>query len=108
MAAPRSPVAVSWPSSRTVEGKDLAKTIFALSALRATDLEKEKVGIRKITLSQRERVVRLAEKKFQRESLKLFVKWYDDKRVKDVVESRASNSEKIEQLGQQIFGEDWE
>lgn len=92
----------------TATGPDLTKAVFALSALRATDLDKEKIGIRRDTLKQRDRVVTLHEKKFQRDSLKLFLKWAEDKRARDVLESRASNSEKIEQLGQIMFGEDWE
>jgi hypothetical protein len=36
-----------------------------------------------------------------------FLKWYEDKRAKDIVESRASNSDKLELLGQTMFGKDW-
>lgn len=89
-------------------GKELADAIYALSALRAGDLDKQRIGLAGQRLEQRERIVRLAEKKFQRDTCALFLKWAKDDRAKKIIESRASNSEKIEQLGQAIFGEDWE
>ncbi|ODU24543.1 MAG: hypothetical protein ABS95_01760 [Verrucomicrobia bacterium SCN 57-15] len=49
----------------------------------------------------------LARQKFQRETCKLFIQWSEDQRAKSIAESGASNAEKIEQLGQLMFGEDW-
>ena len=45
--------------------------------------------------------------KFQRDTCKLFLAWFADKRATDVAAGAASNSEKIEQLGSLMFGEDW-
>jgi hypothetical protein len=89
-------------------GKDLANAIYALTALRSTDQEKEKIAIRRETLKQRDQVITLAQKKFQRDTCALFLKWSKDKRAQDVVESRSNNAEKIESLGKLVFGEDWE
>ena len=37
-----------------------------------------------------------------------FLKWFADKRAREIVEGSGSNAEKIERLGQAMFGEDWE
>jgi hypothetical protein len=52
-------------------------------------------------------VLELNRQKFQRDTCELFLKWFEDKRAKEVLSSSASNSDKIEQLGQLMFGEDW-
>ena len=92
----------------TASGEDLAFKILALAKLRTTDQNKEILALRRKALDQRDEVIALAKKKFQRQTPELFLKWYDDKRVKDIVESRASNSEKLEQLGQTLFGDEWQ
>lgn len=53
------------------------------------------------------RAIALKEEKFRRDTAELFVKWFDDKRAQDILAGRATNSEKIEALGQLMFGEDW-
>lgn len=50
----------------------------------------------------------LAERKFQRQTCELFLKWYADKRAVDVVENTGlSSDQKTDLLGQIMFGEDW-
>jgi len=50
----------------------------------------------------------LQRRRFQRESCELFVKWYEDTRVAEIAGAKGLGSaEKVEQLGQIIFGEDW-
>ena len=82
--------------------------VESVALLRKGDHEalKRKQAAELIGLKRKE--IALDEKRFQRTTCELFIKWYDDKKVKEVVESRATNSEKIEKLGQAIFGEDWE
>jgi len=87
---------------------DLDKLIKSITLLRLGDSEKAKLDIRRQVLAQRDQVIDLQRKRFQRQTCELFLKWYDSKKARDVIESRASNSEKIEKLGQAIFGEDWE
>jgi len=86
---------------------DLDPLIKSLTLLRLGDTEKAKIELRKRNLDQRDQVIDLHRKKFQRETAELFLKWYDSKKAKEIVESRGSNAEKIEALGQHIFGEDW-
>jgi hypothetical protein len=45
--------------------------------------------------------------KFQRETCELFVKWFADKQAAKIASSSASNADKIEKLGELMFGEDW-
>lgn len=52
--------------------------------------------------------LKLEEAKFQRETCELFLKWFEDKRAREVAASGASHSEKIAALGQLVFGESWE
>lgn len=59
-------------------------------------------------LDQGERRLALDNKKFMRETCALYLKWHDDQRAKEIAASSGTNSEKIERLGQTMFGEDWE
>lgn len=49
----------------------------------------------------------LDRQKFQRETAELFVKWHADKEAQEILRSTGSNTEKIERLGQIMFGDDW-
>jgi hypothetical protein len=55
---------------------------------------------------QRDRLA-LDRQRFRRQTCELFIQWFEDQRAKDVLEGEWSNAEKIEQLGRQMFGEDW-
>lgn len=57
--------------------------------------------------AQAERALLVQEAKFRRETCELFLKWSADAKAREVLSSGASNAEKIERLGQQMFGEDW-
>ncbi len=63
------------------------------------------MNARKQTMEQQ--ALDLEEKKFQRLTCELFLKWYGDKKVKDIIAGDDSNDSKTEQLGQRLFGEDW-
>ena len=49
----------------------------------------------------------LEEKKFRRETCQLFLQWAADQRAREIAAGAGSNSEKIERLGQLMFGEAW-
>lgn len=70
------------------------------------------MALAKIEAGDRDRELKaqqlaLDEKRFQRETCELFVKWAADDKARGIVGSAASNAEKIEQLGQLMFGEGW-
>jgi hypothetical protein len=58
-------------------------------------------------LQTRQGALELLRSKFQRETCELFLKWFANKAAKDIATSSAPAAEKIELLGQQMFGEDW-
>jgi hypothetical protein len=57
--------------------------------------------------SVRSKALVLARQRFQRDTAELFLQWSEDQRAKDVVGSGASQAEKIERLGQLMFGAEW-
>ncbi|MHC1762911.1 MAG: hypothetical protein AB9869_01205 [Verrucomicrobiia bacterium] len=50
----------------------------------------------------------LAQAKYQRETCETFIKWVADEQAKAIATGSQSNTEKIERLGQLMFGEDWQ
>jgi len=49
--------------------------------------------------------LRIEEQRFQRETCELFLKWVADRRASEIVEGKATNADKIEQLRQLMFGD---
>ncbi len=70
------------------------KSLFSL-VLKAKDQE------------QSEKELALAEKTFRLKFIEGFMKWLSDKRASDIASSTMDNSQKIDQLGQLMFGPDW-
>jgi hypothetical protein len=50
----------------------------------------------------------LSQQKFQRETIAMFLKWWEDKRAMEIASSSAATADKTEQLGKHIFGDLWE
>lgn len=101
-------------ASITGMAEALAGLSESLTALRTGDQNNrrlrqndEKLEILRKRLAQTEEALQLAQKKFQRSSCELFVKWFDDQRVKGILAGAEANDIKTEKLGQVIFGEDW-
>jgi hypothetical protein len=49
----------------------------------------------------------LDRRRFQRETCELFLKWAEDQQARAIAAGGQTNSEKIERLGQLMFGDDW-
>jgi len=78
------------------------------SAAFAGELEKAKFELKKEAEARAREALRLQREKFQRETCELFVKWAQDKRAKQIANSKGIGSqEKVEKLGKLIFKEDW-
>lgn len=86
---------------------DLIKTSYAIAALKGAVISSQKAGIDQDKLEIEREKFRLAEAKFQRDTCELFLKWYKNNIVSQILESDTPHDEKIEQLGMQLFGEDW-
>lgn len=83
----------------------LGDVVTALVALRRAEIAQRKVDQNTVVLSQRDRQLALEEKKFQRTTAELFIRWSADERARQVVESKGSKEVKMEQLVQLMFGE---
>lgn len=59
-------------------------------------------------LAQKSEELKLAEKKYQRDTCKLFLKWFADEQAKQIAMGSGTNAEKIEALGRAMFGDDWD
>jgi hypothetical protein len=56
----------------------------------------------------KQEVLVLEKEKFRRETCELFLKWFENEQAKSIASSGATNKEKIQRLGQLMFGEEWE
>ena len=99
------PVKVKGEDGEEHEEFDVAGFTKALVALRSTDLDARKVAQRERFLDQKERQVSLAEKQFQVRSAELFIKFYEDKRAKEIMDGKGKTAAKIEQLRLVMFGD---
>ena len=71
-------------------------------------LEAEGLRLKAIAVGQRGEALELLRQKFQRDTAKLFLKWYSDKHARTIADEPESGSEeKVERLGRLMFGEDW-
>ena len=80
-------------NKETLERETLATQVRAKQKERDQELKAEQIEINR--------------QKFQRDTCKLFLKWFADQQAKTIATGPSSNTEKIEQLGQLMFGEEW-
>ena len=97
------PVKVKGDDGEEHEVFDVGGFTKALVALRSTDLDARKVEQRERFLDQKERQVALDEKRFQFRTAELFLEFYEDKRAKEIIESKGNKEFKIEQLRLAMF-----
>lgn len=82
------------------------QTVFALLALKDGSAKDWK---RVQDVRHRRQMIGLERQKFQRETAEMFLKWHTDQRASEIAASGGlAQSEKIERLGQLMFGEDWD
>ena len=90
--------------------------VVAIFAKQIADLEKTKLGYKQLELDRqkheetnrvKEETLALSQTRFRRDTCKLFLEWANNERAKEIAGSGATNAEKIEALGQAMFGEDW-
>lgn len=102
------------PEQLKAMSETLASLSESLNSLRVGDqnnrrLEQndERLKLLKGKLDQAERALALEQKKFQRTTCELFLKWFDDNRVRNVLAAADPNEAKTQKLGELIFGEEW-
>ncbi len=92
----------------------VAQTMFEMSFMNLSEnaklqliaLQQQKDGMRGNFALKKEKL-ELERIKVQRLVIKHFLDWSEDKRAKEIASGMASNSEKIEKLGELMFGETW-
>ena len=92
-----------------------AETYTKVRSVRLTDQAlRGKAQIEKVKLKQADRratqkdqEISLQTRKFQRDTCRLFVEWSENEQAKAALASGVTNADKIEALGQAMFGEDW-
>lgn len=90
-----------------IRREDPATFVKVRSARSKAALEREKLKLRQAAEQRLLEGLNLQREKFQRETCEMFVKWAADKRATEIARSSSSNAEKIERLGQLMFGEGW-
>lgn len=91
------------PTAETLDALTLA-----LSRLRAGDHNAEKLRLTTLRLDQTAELLELERQKFQRTTCELFMKWREDERARNIADGPGTNEDKINQLGQEMFGELWQ
>jgi hypothetical protein len=92
----------------TARVDELVKVIGAIHCLSAVAAEKSKLELRGRRLDQHDQVIALSRHRYQRETMELFLKWHENKKAREILESDGDNSAKIELLGREIFGDLWD
>ena len=76
--------------------------------LRESALERAKLQIKKDAEARAQEKLALDRERFRRDTCELFLKWHADKRAAEIADSKGiGTDEKVNKLGQLIFGEDW-
>lgn len=86
---------------------ELVSIASALASLRTSEQNDVRLGQNEKKLAQKDEEIKLARERFQRDTCELFLKWHAEKSAIDVANGDGSNADKIERLGQLMFGETW-
>lgn len=92
---------------QAIEEQDPKLFLAIQTAQHKAQMDRLKLEQRERQIQQRQEGLELEKARFQRETAELFLKWAADQRAKEIAGSNESNAEKIERLGQLMFGEDW-
>lgn len=94
-------------TSGKLEPEELGEIISGLTNLRKVEVQQERADIAQARLKQIDEALALEREKFQRTTCELFLKWHSDERARSITEGPGTNAEKIEKLGEAMFGELW-
>ena len=100
--------AVDEASGSKMDAESLVNISRALAALRGSEQTDVKLALEKKKVSQKDREIDLDEQRYQRETCELFLKWHADKHANELASADTSNADKIEKLGQLMFGDTWQ
>lgn len=78
--------------------------VKATKDLHGADIDEAKLKQTQRALEQKQRDLELREAKFQRDTAELFLKFYADRRAKEIADSKATREVKMDNLVELIFG----
>lgn len=78
--------------------------VKATKDLHGADIDAAKLKQAQQSLENQRRDLELREAKFQRDTAELFLKFYDDRRAKEIADSKATKEVKMDNLVELIFG----
>ena len=89
----------------TTEGDELNKVAKAIAALRKTDIDSLRARQHEVELQQKDRQLNLEEDRFRRQTVELFLDWFDDRQAKDIAQSAEPKEIKMDRLISRIWGD---
>jgi len=90
-----------------IRRQDTNAFVKVRSARFKAELETAKLQLREKAEARLSRSLELQRQKFRRETTELYLKWFEDRKAREIASSSVTNSDKIERLGQLMFGADW-
>lgn len=90
-----------------LEAEAVGELVRSIAALRGAEIGEEKLAHEREKIRQKDEELKLAREKFQLEAAGIALKILADQRARDIAAGSASNADKISQLGQLMFGDDW-
>lgn len=88
----------------SADSDDLEKIAKAIADLRNTDIDTIKLKQNNRKLKQAARKLELEETKFRRQTVELFLDWFDDREAKAIAQSTDGKEIKMERLISRIWG----
>jgi hypothetical protein len=88
----------------TLEEEKLGQFVSALASLRNSEATALNAQTQQKRLAQKERELKLAESRFQRETAELFLKWFADQKAREIAESSARKEVQMDLLVELMFG----
>ena len=94
-------------STLALEDENAEQWVNVQQLTASTNLEAEKLKLKKQAEQRMQDKLKLEQKKFQRQSVELFLEWFEDNRARQIASSSEPKADRTEKLGQLIFKEDW-
>lgn len=83
---------------------DPIKVASAISGLKTAVDNSRRTDIADRRADLAEKALRIQQQKFERDTCELYLKWYSDQRAKEIAEGKSTNTVKVDQLRELIFG----
>lgn len=85
-------------------GPDIGDLVSALASIRGLELDTVKTRLKEVEVKQKGEALELEQKKFQRTTAELYLKFHDDQRTREIAEGKGTKDTKVAELIQLWFG----